>query len=186
MKATIQAWMMGLLTIALLANCGAQLNEQEKRMVGVWNNSGYDEDEETEEDYRRTRTYDNTFEYKADRTLIQTTVCNERVYVEEEDYDNIITFLWEITGTGTWSIEGNRITEKLNVCDIKLKEIRTAVKKDNDMEYMSQLKVMVEDEIPDWKNSFLEKEKDIIVTLTDDKFVGKSEDGDEFEMIRIK
>ena len=129
----------------ILSSCGTQLNEQEKRMVGYWNCVGDDEDEETDEDYRRTRIFDNTFEYRSDGTLLQTTICNERVYVEEEDYNNIITFKWEITGKGTWNIEGDVLVERLQECNIALKEIRTAIKKDNDLEYVTQLKALMEE-----------------------------------------
>ena len=186
MKTTIRFCMMGLFAIAFLANCGTQLNEQEKKMVGVWNCTGYEEEDETDENYRRTLTYDNSFEYKADRTLTQRTICNERVYVNEEDYDNIITFEWEITGSGTWSIEGNQIIEKLNECDINLKKIRTAVKNDDDQEYVLRLKATLEDEIPDWRNSYLKKEENKVIYITDSKFLGEDEEGDEIELIRVK
>lgn len=169
----------------ILSSCGSRLNEQEEHMVGYWNCVGDEEDEETDEDYRRTRTFDNTFEYRSDGTLLQTTICNERVYVEEEDYNNIITFKWEITGKGTWDIEDDVLVERVQECNIALREIRTAIKKDNDLEYVTQLKAMMEDEVPGWRNSFLGEERNRIVILTDEKFVGKSGD-DEYDMVRIK
>lgn len=169
----------------ILSSCGSQLNEQEKLLVGTWHCAGYDE-EETDDEYRRTYSFDNTFEYQEDRTLLQSTLCKERVYVEEDDYNNIVTFKWEITGKGTWNIEGGILTNKLTECDIVLKEIRTAVKKDNDLEYVSQLKAMMEDEIPEWRNSFLEEEQSQIIKLFNGMFVGRYDDDSEYKMVRIK
>ena len=169
----------------ILTNCTSHLNELEKRLVGAWSCIGEGESEETTDDYRRTYLYDNTFEYQDDGTLLQTTLCNERLYVEEDDYNNIVTFKWEIVARGSWNIEKDILTEDIKECDITLKEIRTAVKKDNDIEYISKLKAMLEDEIPEWRNSMLGKSENQIVRLIGDNFVGN--DGDaEYKMKRIQ
>lgn len=170
----------------ILSSCGSQLNEHEKLLVGTWNCAGNDEVEETEDDYRRTYSFDNTFEFQEDGTFLQSTLCKERVYVEKDDYKNVVTFKWEITGKGTWNIERDILTNKLTECYIVLKEIRTAVKKNNDLEHVSQLKAVMEDEIPEWRNSLLEEEQSQVVKLFNGKFVGRNVDDTEYEMVRIK
>ena len=186
MKKTMKTVLAGLFAAVLLVSCGTKLNEQEKQMVGAWSIAGQGEDDTTDDGYKRTNTIESMYEYYEDHTLEVTANYRERIWVNEPDYNNIVTITYAITNKGKWSISGHELTEKIEQSDIQINKISTATKKDQDFDYMRKLKMEAEDEIPAWKNDYLGSEKNHIISLTDEKFIGHDGEGEEYEMVRVR
>jgi uncharacterized membrane protein YhaH (DUF805 family) len=159
-------------------------NDKEKMVVGKWH--GIVSESIDEDDNSTKITIESRNEYHSDKTLSIYGTVRCVFDVDEIDYANTIILEYNISGKGSWSVEGNNLVEKASEINIDFYNASTIIKKEDDEDYIEAYKQYIANTIPEMRHEMLKKSRDKIVKLTEDELVTRDNEGTEINYTRIE
>lgn len=162
------------------------LNEQEKKIVGKWDNSYTDKHiAENENDVTSTISEERIVDFQGDKTEVETGTVAYTFVIDSESY---IVLEYERFYKGIWHVEENTLIAKGT--DYKMTFIRGYMhggSTSHEEEYINQTKESLEVFFETVNRPYLFKQRDLkIITLTENRLMLEDEGGGLYEMKKIQ
>lgn len=170
----------------LLLDCGANLNEKEKKIVGTWYCMESLEESNVEEGIPNMKiTIEGNDIYCSDKTMIANGEVRVSVLMDLGYYKNRITYEYEIIGEGEWYVEGKYLVSKASRVIINFMDAKTLKQTEDDDVFIDLLKEGMDEMLSEMKKEMLKGSREKIVLLTDNELILRN-DGKDTKYTRIE
>ena len=180
-----------LLSMLVAVSCGSNLNDKERVIVGRWHYTVSKHMKEAFDENSFITEYSFTTEsedvFRSNYTEKDNGKATFSFHVEDEDYNNWIDMIYDISYEGTWSVKGNQLILKGDKYEMGFSDFSSLQKYNPDFDdyYIKVLKSIIEEQIPELRHESLKKRTQLIIDLSDDEMIVE-EDGEKLNMVRIE
>ena len=153
MKKSVYLSVILVITLVLLAGCGPK-HPQAKDVVGKYFVSEVEENDATGEEPKMVVSMEYDESFNSDLTFDLAGVLKMVLVIEDMDYSNMLTFEYGFTAAGTWGIEGEMLSQKVNNNEVSFNLISASatIEDDISLQAMDLLQQSFEAYFPEMAN----------------------------------